>query len=315
VTIRTYQPGDEEAQVAVYNEAAKGLPKFKPASLQDVLRRVRARDFDPKSRLYAEEGGRVVGYATFQRNGRVSYPWCLPGHENLAGPLFQAALSGLRGQGTFRAFASYRGDWPNVLDFFKQNGFTVAREVVNFIVDLVELPTPSARPSSAVTPFRPADIPALLALAPQALRVRTAAELERWLLNNPYFQPDSLFCMRSRGGDTLQAVGILVQDPTYARPDQLDASMPCFRLGAFGSETMTTKRVNGLFSFLARDNPSVMPLGLELIGVAASRLRDIDDMSMLSAQVGSDVPHLLHFYTRNFRRQGSFPVLERDLTA
>jgi hypothetical protein len=315
VNIRAYQPGDETAQVAVYNEAAGGLPKFKPANLQEVLRRIRARDFDPHTRLYAEEAGRVVGYSTYQGNGRVSFPWCLAGHDSCAGPLFQAALNGLRGRGIRRAFAAYRADWTGVLDFFSQQGFTPAREVVNFCVDLVDLPTPSARSSSAVSPVSPVDMPALLELTPQAFRVGTAAELERCLLHNPYFPPESVFALRSRGGDTLQAVGILVQNPVYARPDLLDPLMPCFRLGAFGTETMTTKRVNGLFSFVARDNPSVMPLGLELIGQAASRLRDTDDMSMLAAQVGSDVPHLMYFYTRNFRRQGSFPVLERELTA
>jgi hypothetical protein len=313
VTIRNFQPGDETAQAAVFNEAAKSLPKFKPANPAEVLRRVRAHGFDPQSRFYAEEGGRVVGYATFQNNGRVSYPWCLPGHEGAAEPLFKAALSALRFKGIRRAFAAYRGDWTGILEFFKSHGFVQAREVVNFMVDLVDLPTPSARPSSAVSPLRPADMPALLELAPKAFRVNTAKALEQWLYHNPYFPPEALFALRSRGGDSLQAAGMLVQDPAYARPDQLDPLMPCFRLGAFGSETMTTKRVNGLFSFVARDNPSVMPLGLELIGIAASRIRDTEDLSTLAAQVGTDVPHLLHFYTRNFRRQGSFPVLEREL--
>ncbi len=313
MTIRSYQPGDEAAQVAVYNAAAGALPKFKPANTQEVLRRVRARGFDPQSRLYAEDNGQVVGYAAFQDNGRVSYPWCLPGHERLAGPLFHAALDGLRRKGVRRAFAAYRADWPAVLDFFKGQGFVQAREMVNFVVDLMELPTPSVRPSSSVTPVRKEDMPAILELAPNALRVNTPDALEQWLLHNPYFPPESLFALRSRDGQTLQAVGILVQDPAYARPDQIDSQMPCFRLGAFGTETMTTKRVHGLFSFLARDNPSVMPLGLDLIGQAAARVRDADDLSTLAAQVGSDVPHLLHFYTRNFRRQGSFPVLECDL--
>jgi len=314
VTIRNYQPGDETAQMAVYNETAQSLPKFKPASPTEVLRRVRAHGFDPKSRFYAEEGGKVVGYASFQDNGRVSYPWCLPGHESAAEPLFKAALDGLRRKGVRRAFAAYRADWPGVLDFFRHQGFVLAREVVNFVVDLVDLPTPSARPSSAVTPFGPADVPALLELAPRALRVNSAEALEQWLLHNTYFPPEALFALRSRGGDALLAVGILVQDPSYAKPDQLDPLMPCFRLGAFGTETMTTKRINGLFSFLARDNASVMPLGLELIGQAASRIRDTEGLCTLAAQVGSDVPHLLYFYTRNFRRQGSFPVLERELT-
>ena len=61
--------------------AAAGLPGFKPATSIEVLRRVRARDFDPTTRLYAEEGGRPVGYIAFHANGRVSYPWCLAGYE------------------------------------------------------------------------------------------------------------------------------------------------------------------------------------------------------------------------------------------
>jgi GNAT superfamily N-acetyltransferase len=315
VNIRSFQPGDEDKQVAVYNEAAGQLPKFKPASLPEVLRRTRARDFDPHSRLYAEEGGEVVGYAAFQKNGRVSYPWCRPGHESAAEPLFQAVMDRMRRQGIGRAFAAYRGDWPAVLDFFGRQQFAQAREMVNFIVNMVDLPTPSVRPSGSVAPLRQADMPALLEMAPNALRVRTANELGQWLLHNPYFPPESLFALRSRDGHTLQAVGILVQNREYARPDQLDPLMPCFRLGAFGTETMTTKRIHGMFSFLARDSSSVMPLGLELIGQAAARLRDEDDMDTLAAQVPSDVPHLLHFYTRNFRRQGSFPVLERVLTS
>ena len=31
VTIRTFQPGDEVAQVVIYNEGAGAFPKFKPA--------------------------------------------------------------------------------------------------------------------------------------------------------------------------------------------------------------------------------------------------------------------------------------------
>src|SRR5713101_7577577 len=62
VSIRCYEPGDENAQVAIYNEAAGPLPKFKPATLDEVRRRCRAADFDPSTRFYAVEGDRPVGY-------------------------------------------------------------------------------------------------------------------------------------------------------------------------------------------------------------------------------------------------------------
>jgi hypothetical protein len=152
-------------------------------------------------------------------------------------------------------------------------------------------------------------------MAPGALRVRTAPELERELFRNPYFGPESLFVLRSRGGDsTPVAVGLLIQDSAYADPRPLDANMPCFRLGAFGTEGMQTKRVKGLFSFLTRPGPNANALGLDLMAHAANRLEQNDDIDVLAAQAPSDVPHLLRFYEMNFRRQGSFPVLELPLT-
>ena len=84
MTIRSYRPGDEQAQAAIYNEAAADLPKFKPASVEDVRRRCRAKDFDPATRLYAEVNGQIVGYVTFQPNGRIGFPWCKKGHEEQA---------------------------------------------------------------------------------------------------------------------------------------------------------------------------------------------------------------------------------------
>ena len=58
--IRTYEPGDEEAQVAVYNLAASGLPAFKPARPEVQARRVRAPGFRPDLRLYYTVNGRPV---------------------------------------------------------------------------------------------------------------------------------------------------------------------------------------------------------------------------------------------------------------
>ena len=312
MNIRTFQPGDESAQVAIYNEAGGDLPKFKPATIQEVQRRTRARDFDPASRFYAEENGKVVAYVNYNPNGRVSYPWAAKGFEHLSKPLFEHMLQALKAKGQRRIFAAYRGDWPTVLDFFKEQSFRHARDMVNFVIDFLDMPTPSAVPATGITPLKPEDVPAVFAIMPEALRSTSAEELRRHLFENPYFPPSDLFQQRSRNGETV-AVGILISESTYADPKAIDANMPCYRCGAFGTEGMTTKRVKGLFSFLARKDQNVNALGLDLMGHAAYRVRDQDDIECLAAQCPSDAPTLLGFYQRYFKRQGSFPVFEREL--
>ena len=93
MTIRTFRPGDDAAQVGIYNEAAADLPKFKPATLDEIRRRTRAAEFDPGTRFFAEENGPPLGYCSFHANGRVSFPWCRRGHEGHAEALFQAILA------------------------------------------------------------------------------------------------------------------------------------------------------------------------------------------------------------------------------
>jgi hypothetical protein len=313
VAIRNYQPGDENAQAAIYNEVAGTLAKFKPAVVEEVRRRVQAKDFDPASRFYAEEGGKVVGYCTCHfGNGRISYPWVTKGHEQLSEPLFQATLEALRKQGRKTAFAAYRADWTAITSFFQAHDFRLVREMVNFVIDIVEMPTPAARPSLPFSPLKREDIPAIRDLAPEALRVNSNAELEKHLFENPYFSPDAVFVLRSRTGGLPAAVGILIDNANYSDPKQVDSSMPCFRLGAFGTEGMECKRINGLFSFLCRAGRDVSSLALDLMGHAAFKLEETST-AWLGAQVPSDVPHLLRFYQQHFRRQGSFPVFERTL--
>src|SRR5258707_2500575 len=144
MTIRTFQPGDEAAQVSIYNEASAELPKFKPATLDEIRRRHRAADFDPTMRFFALDGNLPVGYAAFHANGRVSYPWCRKGHEEFAEPLFQKVLEALQERGIRKAFAAYRGDWQAQIDFFLAHGFHKAREMVSFMVHLADTPTPAA---------------------------------------------------------------------------------------------------------------------------------------------------------------------------
>ena len=166
VNIRNYQPGDEAGQVAVYNEAAAVFPKFKPATVDEVARRARARDFDSGARFYAEVNGRVVGYCNFHPNGRVSYPWCRRGHEQAAEPLFEAALTAMRGRDMKSVFAAYRGDWSGTKEFFLVHGFNIAREMVNFILDPADMPTRPGRRANPLSPLRQEDVAAVFAMAP-----------------------------------------------------------------------------------------------------------------------------------------------------
>ena len=313
MNIRNFQAGDEAAQVAIYNTAGAPLPKFKPTTLQEVQRRTRVRNFDQASRFYAIEGGKTVGYCNFNPNGRVSFPWCLPGHEACAEPLFTAALAAMKQRGLSTAFAAYRGDWPQVHDFFLKQGFQRVRDMLNFIIDLLDMPTPSSMPSTSITPLEVKDVPDVYALAPQMLRCKDAHALQQHLFHNPFFPSTSLFALRGRDTGRVVAAGVLVTEATYANPKALDAMMPCYRLGAFGTETMNWKRINGMFSFLARPDNSLPALALDLMGHAAYRLRDTDDLDTLAAQVASDQPAFVRFYDRNFRRQGSFPEFELKL--
>ena len=310
--IRTYRSGDEVAQVSIYNEAAGELPKFKAATLDEVRRRARAADYDPAARFLALVEGKPIAYGSFHANGRVSYPWCRKGHETAAQPLFEHVLHAMKARGLSYAFAAYRADWPAQLSFFQNNGFEQKREMVNFVLDIVEMPTPMARPSVSVGPATPDDVPAILELGANVLRLHDRAALEQYLFHNRYFPPDSVFVLRSRAGGPALAVAILVANPAYAHPRQVDAAMPCFRLGAFGTEGMSTKRINGTFSFLTADTRDAHPLALDLMNYAAHRLQDTD-VETFAAQVPSDAGHLLRFYKQYFQRQASFPLLERTL--
>jgi GNAT superfamily N-acetyltransferase len=310
--IRTYRPGEEAAQVSIYNEAAAELPKFKAATLDEVRRRARAADYDPSTRFLAVEGGRPIGYAAFHANGRVSYPWCRKGHETAVQALLDRVLQEMKQRGLTRAFTAYRSDWTAQLEFFRGNGFQPRREMVNYVLDIVEMPTPMARPSSSIGPATADDVPAILEMGANVLLMRDRAALEQYLFHNPYFPADAVFALRQRSGGPALAVGIIVANPDYADPRQVDAAMPCFRLGAFGTEGMSCKRINGLFSFLTANTRDAHPLALDLLGYAAYKLQNTE-VETFAAQVPSDADHLLRFYKQYFQRQGSFPILECTL--
>ncbi|MDW8199385.1 MAG: hypothetical protein RMJ56_17460 [Gemmataceae bacterium] len=311
MSIRTFQPGDEVVQAAVFNAAAYRLPGFKAATAEDVRRRVRSRQFDPTSRFYAEEKGQVVGYCVLEpEQGRVSFPWCKQGCESWAEPLFEAVLQSARMRGLTSVFAAYRGDWQPVWQFFTDRGFRRVREMINYYADPVDLPTLISRSKLPISRLQREDVPAIAAMGRGIIRL-PESKLENYFFANPYFPAEAFLLLRTPSG-VPKAIAIGLESSTYADVKMIDPLAPCFRLGAFGTEGLNTKRVNGLFSFLVADPAEALTAGLALLSEASQEMTE-GTVNALAAQCPSDVPYLVNFYTRYFKEQGRFPVWEKAL--
>ena len=309
--IRSYQTGDEHVQARIYNEAAGSLPGFKPATADEIARRYQPAD--PGTRYYAVEDGEVVGYALFGSNGRVSYPWCLPGAEPAREPLIETVLTDMRSRRLPEAWAAYRADWSPVLDFLCQHDFSEKRAMINYVADLSRLPSRDHLPSNRVIArMEREELPQLIALAPGLFSDVDAQTLERFYWDNPFYKfPENLFALKDRNSGEILGVFLLVANERFADPTKIDAAMPCFRLGAFGTERERHKRVNGLFSCVFVDEPEGELLLTASFGLQASR----PGLNHVAAQAPSDAVALCAWYDRYFQRQGSFPILSRRLSS
>jgi hypothetical protein len=308
--IRSYQPGDEAAQVRIYNQDAGSLPGFKPATPEEVARRYAA-DPDSGTRYYAVENGGIVGYAVFGSNGRVSYPWCLPGAETWREPLLEAVLAVMRQRGLAAAWAAYRADWSPVLDFFRQHDFAETRRMVNYVAEVSRLPScTELPPDRVIEPLKPAEVPRLLELAPELFPDADPSAIGRFYGDNPFHDfSRSLVALKDAGSGEMRGAGLLVVNDRFADPTKIDAAMPCFRLGALGTESERHKRVNGLFSAAFRDESEGELLLAWLLGTRARQV----GLTLIAAQVPTDAPALCAWYDRYFQRQGSFPIVSRRL--
>ena len=313
MNIRTFQPGDEALQIAIYNQAAATLPAFKPATVFEIQRRTTSRNFDPSTKLFAVEGTEVVGYCTFHDNGRISFPWCADGKQAHGTELFHAAITAMQQRGIRTAFAAYREDWQPIWDFFRKEGFSKSRDMINFLQDIIEMPTVSLKVSNPITPLRIEDIPAVFEMGKSVIRAQSPRELQVHLFRNAYFGPENVFVLRSKVDESPLGVGLLITESTYAAAEEVNPQMPCFWLGAFGTEFMSTKRIKGLLSLLARPDSNFHNTCLDLLGHTFAVLQEHDDICTLATQVPSDATHVLEFFSRHFKRQGSFPVYERNI--
>lgn len=309
--IRTYQPGDEHAQARIYNTAAGPLPAFKQADADEIVQRHQSEDADDGARYFAVDGTEVVGYAAFCPSGRISYPWCLPGAEAVQGPLLDAVLEDMTRRGMPEAWSAYRSDWSTVLDFFKAHDFHEKRQMINYLAEVAWMPDrPEVPDNRVIERLDRRAIGELTAMAPGLFSSVESRSLEAFFWEHPHYDfSESLFALEEAGTRRLLGVSLLVLSDRFADPSRIDAAMPCFRLGAFGSERERHKRVNGLYSCVFLD-----PAEAELLLAAPdwSRARAAG-LTHVAAQAPSDASALCAFYDRYFQRQGAFPILARRL--
>lgn len=309
--IRPYKPGDEFAQADIFNDVAASLPGFKPAAAADLRRRWEGPDAQAMLRLYAvDEAARIVAYVTLNANGRLSYPWCLPGHEKAREPLLTEALAAASRRGLERVWTTYRDDWTPVLAFFMAAGFRHECDQINYVADLHDLPVSSRAKNRMFCPMSRDEFRQISQIAGNLFQQTDPFLLAHYYADNDFFSPSSVFAINDTSDGHLRGVGLVISDPRYADPTQIDPRMPCFRLGVFGTESERHKRVKGLVSFLFKDIED----GVALLGEAARRLR-AGGLIHAAAQVSSNAGHLVAFYDAYFKRQGSFPILSRDLAA
>ncbi|CAN5874659.1 hypothetical protein BH23PLA1_BH23PLA1_02830 [soil metagenome] len=310
--IRSYKPGDEQAQAEVYNRAAATLPGFKPTTAEEIGRRYRAIDPDPGAKLYAVEAGQIVGYALLNLNGRVSYPWCLPGAEAVREPLLQGVFEELKRRGISEAWAAYRADWKEAQNFLQSQGFEIRREMVNYVAEVDQLPDRPIPEGRSIIPWVRLERPGALSCFGNLFSTEDADAFPHFYLNNPFIDPTNLYALIENRDRQPVGVGLTILNRAFADPTKIDATMPCFRLGAFGTERQRHKRVNGLVScgFAPEDEPT----GATLLAEAARRLHAAG-LTHAAAQAPSDQPALIAFYDRYFQRQAAFPILARRLGA
>jgi hypothetical protein len=310
--IRTYQPGDEQAQARIYNSAAGSLPAFKPASADEIARRYQGDDTDPGSRLYAVIDEEVVGYAVFCENGRVSYPWCLPGADEVREALLGGLLDEMGRRGLPEAWAAYRADWSTVLDFFKGQAFVEKRQMINYLAEVAWMPDNREIPDDRIIePLSREEVSQVAALAPGLFAAIEPRSLEAFFWEHPdYDFSESFFTLKERRTGKVLGACLLVSSDRFADPSKIDAAMPCFRLGAFGTERERHKRVNGLFSCAFVDEAE----GELLLAAPDWARARRSGLTHVAAQAPSDSAALCAFYDRYFHRQGAFPILARRLS-
>jgi hypothetical protein len=133
ITLRNYRgPEDIDLQRAFWMEATRELPWcWKPTISPFIY--TKGAQFDPRSRCFAFEGDRLVGYMSFTGQGEfvsLGYPWVLPGYEGALQETLYERVYGFAASPEYggTTFAQrFRQPWSAQISFFKQHGFAEAQ--------------------------------------------------------------------------------------------------------------------------------------------------------------------------------------------
>src|SRR5262249_24581857 len=141
----------------------------------------------------------------------------------------EAAINSAKERGLTKLFTAYRKDWDPILQFFADNGFTRARDMINFWADPVDLPTIANRSGLPVSRLKREDLPALAEVGKGVIRL-PADKFEQHFFSNPYFPVEALLLMRGRTDNAPVAAAIGLEVSTWADVRKVNPLAPTFRL-------------------------------------------------------------------------------------
>jgi hypothetical protein len=142
VTLRNYRgPEDIHLQNAFWVQVTRDLPWCWKPTISPLLY-ARGAQFDPRSRCFAFDGDRLVGYMSFTGQGEfvsLGYPWVLPGYEReLQEELYDTVYGFAAGpEYGGKTFAQrVREPWTDQISFFERHGFVVQRRDPLYVLNL-----------------------------------------------------------------------------------------------------------------------------------------------------------------------------------
>ena len=142
MNFRNYQGAEDlDLQEKFWIEVTRALPWCWKRTTSPNLY-ANSAQFDPRSRRFAFEGDRLVGYMSFTGQAEfvsLGYPWVLPGYEGELQQQLWDAVYGFAASQEYggRTFAQrFRRPWTAQIDFFKQHGFAELRVDPLYALDL-----------------------------------------------------------------------------------------------------------------------------------------------------------------------------------
>ena len=180
IRLRHYRgPEDLDLQNAFWVQITHDLPWCWKPTISPTLYS-KGPQFDPRSRCFAFDGDRLVGYMSFTGHGdfvSLGYPWVLPGYEGELQQRLYDAVYGFAADPEYggRTFGQrFRQQWTAQISFFERHGFAEQRNDPIYALDLRSASAPQALDS--MTSLR-RDLPKL-ELTASRYRVEIQREFE-----------------------------------------------------------------------------------------------------------------------------------------